>query len=247
MQFILQLEKIKVRLLPLVLTPLLVCGAGLAQSDLPRFGIGVDMSTLGAGIEAATAVTRKSNARVGFNDFSYSRDLHKDGINYSGELQLRSFEILYDQYLVGGLHISPGLLAYNGNRANATAAVPGGQTFSLGGVTYMSAASNPVTGTGTVNLGTTAPEVLLGFGNLLPRSGRHFTVNFEFGAVFQQSPKATLNLNGTVCDQTGVVCAPVSSYPGLQANIQNEQTKINNDLNFFRYYPVIRFGIGYKF
>jgi len=231
----------------LLVVSLFSCVAALAQSELPHFGIGVNMSTLGAGIQAATAVTQKSNVRVGFNDFSYGRDFNKDGIQYNGNLQLRSFEILYDQYLIGGLHVTPGLLAYNGNRGTANAAVGGGQTFSLGGVTYMSAASNPVNGNATVNLGSTAPMILIGFGNLLPRNGRHITYNVEFGAVFQGSPKATLNLAGTVCDPTGAICQPVTVYPGLQTNIQNEQNKINNDLNFFKYYPVIRFGIGYKF
>ena len=238
------------RRLSLLVTPLLVCAAGFAQSDLPHFGIGVDMSTLGAGIQAATAVTHKSNVRVGFNYFTYSRDFTKDGINYNGELQLRSFEILYDQYLFGGLHVSPGLLAYNGNRGTATAAVPGGQQFSLGGTSYTSAAAAPVTGTGNVNLGTASPMVLIGVGNLLPRSTRHFTVNFDVGAVFQRAPQATLNLNGSVCNPAiPAPCTPiaVSAVPGLQTDVQNEQNKINKSLNFFRYYPVISLGFGYKF
>lgn len=234
----------------LVLTPLLVCTAGFAQSDLPHFGIGVDMSTLGAGIQASTAVTRKSNVRVGFNYFTYSRDFTKDGINYNGDLQLRSFEILYDQYLFGGFHVSPGLLAYNGNKGIATAAVPSGQQFSLGGTSYTSAPTNPVIGNGAVNLGTASPMVLIGVGNLLPRSKRHFTVNFEVGAVFQRPPKATLNLSGSVCNPViASPCTPVavSAVPGLQSDVQNEQNKINKSLDFFRYYPVISFGFGYKF
>src|SRR5579864_1056742 len=84
--------------------------ACFGQSTLPRFGMGVKLSTLGAGIEAATAVTRRSNIRGGFNAFSYGTDFTKDGVNYSGDLRLRSAEVLYDQYLVGGLHVSPGVL-----------------------------------------------------------------------------------------------------------------------------------------
>lgn len=37
------------------------------RQAVPRLGIAVKMSTLGVGIEGATAVTRRSNARVGFN------------------------------------------------------------------------------------------------------------------------------------------------------------------------------------
>ena len=230
-----------------------LCGGLLAiacfgqSEDLPRFGLGVKLSTLGAGIEAATAVTRRSNVRGGFNAFSYGTDFTKDGANYSGELRLRSAQVVYDQYLVGGLHVSPGVLFYNGNRGIATVSVPGGQSFSLGGTTYYSSAANPVTGNGTLNLGTVSPMVLIGVGNLLPRSNRHFAVNFEAGVIFQRPPSATLSLAGTTCDATGAVCAPIASNPLIQSSIQSEQTKINNDVNFFKYYPIISFGFGYKF
>jgi hypothetical protein len=233
----------------------LLCGAFFvaacfAQSDtvpLPRFGLGVKLSTLGAGIEAATAVTRKSNLRGGFNAFTYGTDLTKDGIGYSGELRLRSVDVLYDQYLVGPLHVSPGVLIYNGNRATATASVPGGQSFSLGGNTFYSSTANPVAGNGTLNLGTVSPMLLFGVGNLLPRNSRHFAVNFEAGVIFQRPPKATLNLAGSTCNSAGTACLPIASNPVVQSSIQSEQTKINNDVNFFKYYPILSLGFGYKF
>ena len=124
----------------------LLAGAVCAQDEsLPRFGIGVRASSLGLGIEAATAVTHKSNFRAGFNGFSYSYDLDKDGINYKANLSLRSVELHYDQYLFGGFHISPGVLIYDGNKATATASAPANASFTLGGVQYFSSATNPVT------------------------------------------------------------------------------------------------------
>jgi len=216
-----------------------------AAQGLPRFGAEVTVSTLGIGIQGATAVTSRSNVRAGFNAFNYSTDFSKDGINYASELSLRSFEVLYDQYLFGGFHISPGLMAYNGNRGTATASVPGGQSFSLGGASYVSSAVSPVAGTGVLDTRKVEPMVLIGVGNLLPRNMRHFTVNVEGGVVFQGAPKAVLNLHGTAC--VGAVCQDVASTQAIQANVQAEQTKINNSVNFFQYYPVISVGFGYKF
>ncbi len=89
--------------------------------------------------------------------------------------------------------------------------------------------------------------VLIGIGNLLPRSGRHFTVNLDAGVVFQGSPKASLNLRGSACSFSGGFCQDVASTPAIQSNIQAEQTKINNSVDIFKYYPVVSFGIGYKF
>ena len=106
--------------------------AVLAQSaELPRFGLGVSASSLGAGIQAATSVTHNSNVRVGFNGFNYTDNFSKDGIGYNAKLRFRSVQATFDQYVKGGFHISPGVLIYNGNSASANAAVPPGQSFSL--------------------------------------------------------------------------------------------------------------------
>jgi hypothetical protein len=219
----------------------------LAGQDLPKFGVGVKASTLGLGIEAATAVTSRSNVRAGFNGFSYSQEVTKDGIHYNGTLTLRSFEVLYDQYLIGGFHVSPGLLVYNGNHVDANAAVPGGSAFTLAGTTFFSDRSNPVSGTGSLNVRKAAPMILMGFGNLLPRSSKHFAVNFEFGVVFQGSPGAKLNLTGSACAKGANGCQSVSSSPDIQNRIQAEQGRINDSLGPFKYYPVVSLGFGYKF
>lgn len=218
------------------------------SQSLPRFGIEVSAGTLGAGIQAATAVTHRSNVRFGFNYFSYSGSTSKDNIAYNGTLRLESGEVLYDQYLFGGVHISPGVMIYDGNQGTANAVVSGAQTFSLNGVSYYSANASPVTGTASITSRKVAPELLIGFGNLLPRSTRHFTVNFDLGVVFQGSANAKLNLGGSTCPSDGVNnCVAISNNPAVQSNVVAEQTKINSSLGPFKFYPVIRLGFGYKF
>jgi hypothetical protein len=95
-------------------------------------------------------VTRRSNVRFGVNYFKYSGSTSKDNITYNGTLRLESAEVLYDQYIGGGFHISPGVMVYDGNQGTANASVSAGQTFSLNGVTYYSSNASPVTGTGTI-------------------------------------------------------------------------------------------------
>lgn len=214
----------------------------------PRIGIGLKASTLGAGIEAATAVTRRSNVRVGLNAFDYSTGFNRDGIHYNGKLNLRSVGVFYDQYLVGGFHVSPGVLVYDGNRGGADATAAGGQSFTLGSETYFSSKTNPVAGTGTLKFDReVAPALMFGFGNLLPRSQRHFSVTFDFGVIFQGPPKVTLNLAGSTCNGQGNLCQDIRSNSGIQANIQSQQGKLNDSLAPFKYYPVVSLGFGYKF
>jgi hypothetical protein len=220
-----------------------------AQSaDLPHFGLGVSASTLGVGIQAATAVTHSANLRAGFNFFNYTDNFSKDGINYTAKLKLRSAQVTFDQYIKGGFHISPGVLLYDGNRASANAAVPAGQSFSLGSTTYYSGQSNPVGGAGSLTLNKVAPMILLGFGNMLPRNQKHFGLNFDAGVVFQGSPKVLLNLGGNAClTSTQVACLNAATDPTVQSSVQSEQTKINGSLNPFKYYPVVALTFSYKF
>ena len=217
------------------------------RQSLPRFGIQGKISTLGIGFDAATAVTGHSNVRFGFNAFNLGVSETTDGITNDATLNLRSLQATYDYYVFHGLHVSPGVLLYNGNKLTANASVPGGSSFTLSGTRYFSDASNPVRGTANVGLGKAAPMILLGVGNLLPRNRRHFTVNFDFGVVFQGSPAATLNLTGGTCDSHGLNCQTIASNPGIQSNIQSEQTKLNKDLRPFKYYPVLSLGFGWKF
>lgn len=215
---------------------------------LPKLGIGVKVSLLGAGVEGAVPLGGKLNVRAGFNAISYNRTFTKDGITYTGNLSWRSGEANVDWFPFGhSFHLSPGLIFYDGNKATANAAVPGGQTFTLSGTTYQSNAANPVSGSGKIDFDKAAPSFRIGFGNLIPRSGRHWSILAEVGAAYQGSPHAALNLAGSACAPNGTNCVNAATDPGVQANVQAEQAKLNHDLRFFKFYPLISIGFGYSF
>jgi len=215
----------------------------------PRgIGVGVRLSSLGIGGEVAVALTRRSNLRGGFNLLGYSRSFSKDGISYAGSLSWRSAEAHYDWFPLGrGLHLSPGLMAYNGNKVTATASVSGNQSLTLNGVQYFSDPANPVSGNGKVDFNKVAPTIMVGLGNLVRRRGRRFSVNFEVGAAYQGAPQATLSLGGGVCGSGGLNCRSIASDPVVQANVAAEQKKINHDISPFKVYPLISLGFGYRF
>lgn len=217
--------------------------------SMGRLGVGVKVSLLGAGLEVATPVTHRTNLRAGFNMITYSRVFDKDGISYNGTLGFKTVEAHYDIFpFAGRFHISPGVLAYIGNPISANASVPGGQSFSLGGTSYVSDSTVPVTGSGKINFNRAAPMFTIGWGNLISRrENSHFSVPFEIGVAYQGSPKATLGLAGNVCDSQGVNCRSVASDPSVQRQILSEQTKLNNSMSVFKLYPIISVGVGYKF
>ncbi len=141
---------------------------GPSEGRIP-IGVGVKVSMLGIGGEVALAVSHRSNVRFGFNAFSYGH----------------TFD---DLFFLKEFHISPGILIYNGNKVTANASVPGGQSFTLSNVNYLSDAADPVTGTGKLTVYKAAPMVLVGFGNLVPRN-RHFSTSFEIGASDHSSQR----------------------------------------------------------
>lgn len=222
-----------------------------AQSG-PRaddFGVGVKVSLLGGGIEGAARVTKRTNVRAGFNMLSYSRDFNKDGIAYGGQLSFKTIEAHYDIFpFARSFHVSPGVLIYAQTPITANASVPGGQTFTLGGVQYYSDTTVPVTGSGSIKFNRAAPMATIGWGNLVSRKEtKHFSVPVELGVAFQGSPKAALGLSGNVCDTPGVNCRSVASDATVQSQIISEQNKINNSMSFFKVYPIMSVGFGYKF
>src|SRR6185295_3497319 len=125
----------------------------------------------------------------------------------------------------------------------------GGSTLTLGNITYQSSTASPLTGTLDVKVRQAAPEILFGFGNLVP-GNRHFTINSDFGVVFQGSPNSTLALKGLAClppNSSGPTCVDAATNPIVVANTKAQQEKLNSDLAVYKYYPVFSLGIGYRF
>ena len=235
-------------LLLLLLSKSLCHGQGEGTRLSSRLAIGVKVSALGAGLEAATPFSRRANLRAGFNAFGLDLRFHRDGIPYSGQLSFHSVEAHYDWFpFYGSFHISPGVLVYNGNRLNARVSIPASQSFTLNHTPYVSDAAKPVNGTGSLNFPRAGPMISIGWGNLLPRNGTHFTIPFEVGAVYTGPPLARLNLAGAVCDSSGTNCRNFAADPILQSNVQGENNRLNRLLSPFRFYPLISVGFGFSF
>lgn len=218
------------------------------SSPFSGFAIGVKAGTLGPGLEVATPLAHTLNLRAGGNYFTYGDSFTSSGVTYNATLRFLSGEVSLDWFpWAGGFHISGGAVVYNGNQITGTSDVPGGQTFTLNHVTYVSSASDPVHGTGSLRFNKAAPKVTIGWGNLLPRGDRHWSVPFELGMAYVGDPKVALNLTGTVCDTTGANCRTIASDPSVQANVTAQQQKLASDAQPARFYPILTVGVGYAF
>ena len=225
-------------------------GAAPAIHTAPfsALAVGVRVGLLGIGFEAATPLSEHLNLRAGANFFSYNDTFTTNGIVYSGNLHLRSADATLDWYpWAKGFRVSGGALLYNGNNITGNANVPGGNTFSLNDVEYLSSTADPVTGNASLKFNEAAPKLTVGWGNHIPRSGRHFSFPMEIGFAYIGDPKLVLNLEGTACDPQGLICEDVATNEEIQSNLKAQQEKYQKDADPARFYPIISAGFAFSF
>lgn len=243
------------RLLGIVLFIALAAGLVFGQSGehAGRFGIGVNGSLLGGGVEAAVRVNDHTNVRAGFNMFSYSHKFIEDGAPWKGQLSFETIEAHFDFFpRAGRFHMSPGILIYTSTPVTATSAFAGNQTLGFGDASgVVSDPSAPLNGNMKMKFNRVAPMFTVGWGNVVSRKAlRHFSFPLELGVAFTGAPQAKLNVAGNVCepDPTGTLyCSSITNDPTFQASVLSEQKDINNSVRFLKVYPIISFGVGYKF
>jgi len=228
---------------------------------LSRIALGAGIDFLnGVDFIAATNVTRWMNLRATghYISYTYGSGITESSFTITPSINLRSVQISADLLPFpkhSNFHISPGILFAADNNVTGNVNVPVNQTITLNDVDYK--VTGTVTGGFKVNLSpnTTAATIGIGFGNLLPRKGSHWSVPFDIGAAFVGAPTATFNLTGTVLCPTNAsssVCTqgttlPISSFPQFKSNLTIEENKINSDLNLLQAYPIVSIGVAYNF
>ena len=236
------------------------------QTNIRRFShlaLAVNIGLNGIGVEAATPLSNKWNLRAGASFLggtytfktsssgaasSFGATLSSDAIDVIFQPHFKSAMVSADWFpRYGGFRVSPGLTLYNGNRATILATVEGGQTIDVGSGTYVSDPSDPIRAALQTKLGkAVAPRLTVGWGNMIPREGRHLSFPFEIGVEYVGRPRITLGLTGSECDSDGL-CYPVSVDPGTQANIVEEQKELNGDIRLLQFYPIVSTGVSWRF
>lgn len=225
-------------------------GSNLSCRPFSKIAVGVTLGTFGPGIELATPLSPRTNLRVDGAFFNYDLSLSNSGVNYDGNLNIREVRASYDFFpFHGGFRLSGGVALYNNFNAGATATVPAGSTVTLNNVNYYSGAVNPLQGNASLVFGRkVAPTFTFGWGNVIPRSGRHLAFPVEIGAAYTGTPTFALNMAGTACAVSSTVgCAAAAADPSFQANLTAERNKIKNDLAPLRFYPILNAGVSYRF
>jgi len=203
----------------------------LPTAALAEIGIEAKASTLGLGAEIHFGFTSFFNLRVGLNNYSYTYDTTEDDINYNFDLKLRSTSVLVDFHPFGGTFRLTGGLLKNDNEFQGDAALAG--SYDIGGTTYTSAEVGTLSG--NISFDSPVPYIGLGWANNPGDSG--FGVSFDIGVVMQGEPKADLFTQG----------GTLINDPQFQDDLAAEELALQEDMKEFDAYPVISFGLQYRF
>jgi hypothetical protein len=219
-----------------------------------QLALGVGVSSLGIGLQAATNINQHFNIRGTGNIFKYSTDFTTNGFKSNANLNLASAGVALDVYpFHAGFRLSPGVLFYNDNGLTATSNVAGGTSFTLNHQDFYSDSADPAKAIGTLALNTTKPAftITTGWGNMIPRKG-HLSIPFEIGVAVTGAPLLAVNLTGSACiDHAQTECSPISGNSQIATEIQTDLTaqvaKWNSDLNQLKIYPILSVGVAYSF
>lgn len=200
-----------------------------AQADVVGVGVTGKVGTTGLGADVTVPlVSNWLNLRGGYNYGELRPSLTEGDIKYKGDIHLESVPILLDLHpFNGGFRITGGVY-YNNNDIDLSSVVDA-STIGLGGSGF---------GTATVNANVDwseefAPYLGIGWGNAADAdSTLPIGFSLDIGAFYQGSPNVVLT------ESTGTVSA---------ADLAAEAAQIEDDLNEFKFFPVITVGIHIQF
>lgn len=208
------------------------CAPLLAHAE---FGIYAKLGTYGLGGGIGYGITDTLTARLGYTAFNYDVDIETDDVDYDGEVKIGGGELVLDWHPFSGtFRLTAGLVA---NRNKIDVDAKANQPVTINGTTY--SASQVGSLNGTVDFKSTAPYLGIGWGNVAGKNGNfHFIA--DIGVVFQGSPD--VELNGT-CGAS----LTLSQCNQFQSNVRVEEDDLNDEVSDMKHWPVINFGVGYRF
>jgi len=189
-------------------------------------GIGFKASTLGIGAEVGVRVAKLFGIRAVFNKYNYARTIDNSGIEYDGKLNLQTYGVMADLYPTSKNFRLTGGILKNDNGVTATAAPTDG--IEIGLSFYPGSTAGVLNG--DVSFNPTTAYFGIGYGDPAWSPGR-VRFLFDFGVVYQGSP--------------GVQFTSSSSAVSAE-DLQQEAAQFQDDIQAYKYWPVLSFGIGIR-
>jgi hypothetical protein len=211
---------------------LVACTAGSAQAR--DVAATVDLGTTGLGLHLSTPLAAKLNGRIGVNIANTSYEGNTSDLGYDFKLKLKTVDALLDYHPFDSAFRLTGGVVYNGNKIDARAK-PSGGTYTINNVPYNAATVGDLSS--KIDFRKAAPYLGIGWGNAVKEAGWSFGT--DLGIMFQGTPKTQLASNN--CTALPILCSRLAS------DVAAENVKLGEEVKDFKFYPVIRVGLSYRF
>lgn len=221
----------RVKTVVLSLVVLVLCSTSLYAKTL---SLGLKASTLGAGPEVEVSFLDFLGVRGGLNYWKYNYDGTKDDIDYKFKLKLNSVPVFLDIHPFKGSFRLTGGVLINRNKLDANAEIATGTKYEIGDQKFDGSEIGKLKGKITFN--DTAPYAGLGWDTSFGRD-KAWGFIMDLGVVFSGSPKVDLSASG----------GTKSNDPTFLSELAKEEDNMQDDLNAYKYYPVIGIGVNYRF
>jgi len=204
---------------------------GNARATFEELAISAKAGTLGLGGDLTTDLLPQVNLRAGVQWLDFGFDAQLGDVDYELSLDFLNPLILVDWFpFAGSFRISGGIL-FNGTDIQLEARSQ--ESIEIDDVSYN--ANEIGTLRGDVEYRPVAPYIGIGWGNHLDRGGR-WGLATDFGVAFTGSPDIDLRATG-----------PIAADPTFQAHLAQEEKDIQDELDAFKFYPVLSISLFYHF
>ena len=197
-----------------------------------KAGVGVSL-TQGLGVEIGYSLTESLSLRGNYYRFDTDKNDDIDGIDFDLNIDLQNTGLYLDYHPFTsnyqGFRLTAGLIN-NGNSLDATG-TPTNGNFDINGVTYSAAQVGTLSA--DVGFKSTAPYLGIGYDKNLYDN---LDIVADLGVIFQGSADVTYTANGAIAND-----------PSFQANLAAEQASAQSDLDDYKYLPVVKVGMQYRF
>jgi hypothetical protein len=204
---------------------------------------GGNLGSTGMGMQVGLPLSYayRLTGRIGVNYLDhYSFTRSTTYVNYDLSASLRTFDVLLDWHPAqNGFTLTAGTI-YNDNRIDGVGTLNRSATFGFEGRTYSTAQIGRLIG--RIDFPKVAPYLGIGWNPAHERDrGWHFSS--DLGVMYQGSPRTTLGIGG--CTLPGNGCSLVAAF--LTPTITAEARRLDAELKNYRFFPVARIGLNYRF
>jgi hypothetical protein len=197
----------------------------IAAPACAEFGVGINISNIGFGVEARQTLSPSFDLRFGMAGLVYKIPFKYDGIKYDVEESTALPEIKLDWRPTQGIFRMTAGLGYYNQVSNLSLTPDLGANYTIGNNTYTSAQIGRLDGKVSYHVGVP----YLGVGWDVVPIGKNAVFTVDAGAYYRNEPSVSLYSTGTV----------LASDLALEAdNIKGDAWKI---------IPNVRLGILFRF